>query len=43
VRNYSTDGQVTEDNIAHARSMRIPKATNINSEYVIVIALPLKQ
>jgi hypothetical protein len=43
VGNYSRDGQSTEDNIAHAHSMRKPKGTNINSEYVILIALPLKQ
>jgi hypothetical protein len=43
VGNYSRDGQPTEDNIAHAHSMLIPKATNIDSEYVILIALPLEQ
>jgi len=43
VGNYNRDRQATEDNIAHAHSMHIPKATNINSKYVILIALPLKQ
>ena len=40
---YSTDGLATEDDTAHEHSIRIPQATNINSEYVIPNALPLKQ
>jgi len=43
VGSYSTDGQAAEDDKAHEHSMRIPEAKNINSEYVIFSALPLKQ
>ena len=42
---YCTAGQATDENII--RRMRIacwiPNATNINSEYVILIAFPLQQ
>ena len=44
-KKYCRAGQATDDNII--RRMRIacwiPKATNINSEYVILIAFPLQQ
>jgi hypothetical protein len=38
VEKYCRGGQATEDNMAHAHSMWIPKATNTPSEYVIFIA-----
>ena len=40
---YCTARQATE-NMAHAHCMlSVPKATNTNSEYVILIAFPLQQ
>ena len=33
----------TDDNMAHAHFMLIPKATNTHSRYVIIIAIPLHQ
>jgi len=43
VGKYSRVGQGTEDNMAHALNMLNPKATNTNSEYVILIDFPLQQ
>ena len=38
VKKYCRGGQATDDNMAHAHCMWIPKATNTHSEYVIFIA-----
>jgi len=38
VEKYCRGGQATDDSMAHAHCMWIPKATNTPSEYVIFIA-----
>ena len=35
--------QTTDENIAHAHRMWLPKATNTQSECVTLIAIPLQQ
>ena len=42
VEKYCRAGQATDDNMAHAHCMLVPKATDTNSEYVILIAFPLQ-
>ena len=42
VEKYCRAGQSTDDNMAHAHCMLVPKATDTNSEYVILIAFPLQ-
>jgi hypothetical protein len=44
VEKYYTAGQATVNNMAHAHfACWIPKATNTNSQYAILIAFPLQQ
>jgi hypothetical protein len=43
VEKYCTAGQVTDDNMAHAHCMLETKATNTNTEYVILITSAVKQ
>jgi len=43
VKKYCRARYATNDNMAHAHCRWIPKATNTNKEYVILIAFPLQQ
>jgi hypothetical protein len=43
VEKYSRAGQATDDNWHMLIACWIPKATDTNSEYVILIASPLQQ
>ena len=43
VEEYCKGEQATDDNMAHAHLMLVPKATDTKSEYVILIAFPLQQ
>jgi hypothetical protein len=43
VGKYSTAGQTTDNNIAHALFALVTKAANAHSEYAILIAFPLQQ
>jgi hypothetical protein len=43
VENYCRAGQATDDNMAHAHYMWVPKATYTHSEYVTFIALARQQ
>ena len=43
VEKYCRTRQATDDNAAHAHFMRIPKATNAHSEFIMLSAFPLQQ
>jgi len=43
VEKYCRAGQDTDENMAQAHCMQIPKDKNTHSEYVILIAIPRQQ
>jgi len=43
VKKYCTAGQATDDSMAHAHFMWIPKAIDTHLEYVILIAFQRQQ
>jgi len=43
VEKYCQARQATDDHMAYARYILVPKATNTHSEYVILVGLPLQK
>ena len=43
VEKYGQARQATDDHMAYAHYMLVPKATNTHSEYVILVGLPLQK
>ena len=43
MQKYFRAGQVTDGSMAHMHCMMDTKATNLHSEYIILIAFPLQQ